>query len=105
MPSRNEVITELEHQEQSLLAQERSLFLEIEEIKEKNQLAIMALNDFQEINAFLKQENRKFSEYVSKLNIMESDFLEIYHNIEDRLEAVIEVGESFLKTGVNKLRQ
>lgn len=105
MPSRNEVITELERQEQSLLAQERSLFLEIEEIKEKNQLAIMALNDFQEINAFLKQENRKFSEYVSKLNIMESDFLEIYHNIEDRLEAVIEVGESFLKTGVNKLRQ
>lgn len=105
MPSRNEVITELERQEQSLLAQERSLFLEIEEIKEKNQLAIMALNDFQEINAFLKQENRKFSEYVSKLNIMESDFLEIYHNIEDRLEAVIEVGESFLKTGVNTLRQ
>lgn len=105
MPSRNDIIAEFEHQEQSLLAQERSLFLEIEEIKEKNQLAIMALNNFQEINAFLKQENRKFSEYVSKLNIMESDFLEIYHNIEDRLEAVIEVGESFLKTGVNTLRQ
>lgn len=105
MPSRNDIITEFEHQEQNLLAQERSLFLEIEEIKKKNQLAIMALNDFQEINAFLKQENRKFSEYVSKLNIMESDFLEVYHNIEDRLEAVIEVGESFLKTGVNKLRQ
>lgn len=105
MPSRNDIIAEFEHQEQSLLAQEHSLFLEIEEIKEKNQLAIMALNNFQEINAFLKQENRKFSEYVSKLNIMESDFLEIYHNIEDRLEAVIEVGESFLKTGVNTLRQ
>lgn len=105
MPSTNEVITELERQEQNLLAQERSLFLEIEEIKEKNQLATLALNDFLEINAFLKQENRKFSEYVSKLNIMESDFLEIYHNIEDRLEAVIEVGESFLKTGVNTLRQ
>lgn len=105
MPSTNEIITELERQEQNLLAQERSLFLEIEEIKEKNQLATLALNDFLEINAFLKQENRKFSEYVSKLNIMESDFLEIYHNIEDRLEAVIEVGESFLKTGVNTLRQ
>lgn len=105
MSSRNDTITEFERQEQSLLAQERSLFLEIEEIKKKNQLAIIALNDFQEINAFLKQENRKFSEYVSKLNIMESDFLEVYHNIEDRLEVVIEVGESFLKTGVNKLRQ
>lgn len=91
--------------EKDLLIQESKLLLEIEEIEEKNKLAIIALNDFQEINAFLKQENRKISEYIAKLNIMDNDFMEIYNNIEDRLEAVIDVGESFLKTGVNKLRQ
>lgn len=104
MPIDNTVAIECQHQEQNLLAQEDKLYLDIEAIKQKNQMAKQAIADFQEMNIFLKQENRKLSEYVSKLNIMESDFLEVYYNIEDRLEAVIEMGESFLKTGVNTLR-
>lgn len=104
MPIDNTVAIECQHQEQSLLAQEDKLYLDIEAIKQKNQMATQAIADFQEMNIFLKKENRNLSEYVSKLNIMESDFLEVYYNIEDRLEAVIEMGESFLKTGVNTLR-
>lgn len=76
---------------------EDEVFLKIEELKRSNESIKNSLYNAKKLNAFLRGENKELSGYVSKLSITGDDFMEIYHNIEERLEHAIEIGEHFLK--------
>lgn len=99
----NELI-ECQNQEKSLLVQQETLSSQVMELQQRNDITRMVLEDVRAINGFLKQENRSLSDYVSKLSITGANFMDVYYNIEERLEKAIEVGEYFLRTGKNKLQ-
>lgn len=99
----NELI-ECQNQEKSLLVQQETLSSQVMELQQRNDITRRVLEDVRAINGFLKQENRSLSDYVSKLSITGANFMDVYYNIEERLEKAIEVGEYFLRTGKNKLQ-